>query len=107
MIQHFTLAKFRAGTTAAEKETAYNTVFILLSAALVLPGVHGFKVGPPLSQRGARGYEFALIVEFEDLQSFTDYLVHAHHRLVTDFVNGFSEEPVLSYQIDTSRVARL
>ncbi|KAJ7434536.1 hypothetical protein B0H11DRAFT_2118379 [Mycena galericulata] len=106
-IQHFTLAKFRPGTTHEEKETAYKTVYILLSVALAMPGVREFKVGPPLSKRGARGYEFALTVEFQDLQSFTEYIAHAHHRLVSDFVTNFSEETPLSYQIDTSRVAKL
>ncbi|KAJ7267235.1 hypothetical protein C8J57DRAFT_362292 [Mycena rebaudengoi] len=80
-IQHFTFAKFRQGTTRKQKERAYRTALLLLASALSIPGVKGFKVGPPMDERGARGYEFALTVEFETLQSFIDYIPHAHHRL--------------------------
>ncbi|KAF7369204.1 Stress-response A/B barrel domain-containing protein [Mycena venus] len=106
-IQHFTFAKFRSGTTPQQKEDAYKTVYLLLAAALAIPGINAFKVGPPIDKRGTRGYDFALTVEFEDLQAFTDYIPHAHHRLVSDFINGFSEGTPLSYQIDTARVAKL
>ncbi|KAJ7779213.1 hypothetical protein B0H16DRAFT_1711558 [Mycena metata] len=80
-IQHFTFAKFRSEITSEEKEDAYKTVYLLLAGALAIPGVNGFKVGPPLSRKGARGYEFALTVEFRDLKAFTDYIPHAHHLL--------------------------
>ncbi|KAJ7705588.1 hypothetical protein B0H17DRAFT_1193243 [Mycena rosella] len=106
-VQLFTFAKFRAETTQEEKEDAYRTVYMLLAVALALPGVKSYKVGPPINRRGTRGYEFALTVEFQDLQSFTDYIPHPHHRLVSDFINGFSEGTPFSYQIDTARVAKL
>ncbi|KAJ7621388.1 hypothetical protein FB45DRAFT_1032638 [Roridomyces roridus] len=76
-------------------------------AALTIPGVTALKVGPPVSQKGARGYEFALTVEFEDLQAFREYIPHPHHRLVAEYISNFSEGTPLSYQIDTSREARL
>ncbi|KAJ7444561.1 hypothetical protein B0H11DRAFT_2237111 [Mycena galericulata] len=106
-VQHFTLAKFRAGTTREAKDDAYRTVYLLLAAALTIPGINGFKVGPPIDRKGARGYEFALTVEFRDLQAFNDYIPHPHHRLVADFVNAFSEGTPLSYQINTARDAKL
>ncbi|KAJ7312920.1 hypothetical protein DFH08DRAFT_896196 [Mycena albidolilacea] len=106
-VQHFTFAKFRPCLTVQEKEDAYKTVFLLLSAALLLPGIRGFKVGPPIDKKGTRGYEFAVSVEFEDLKSFKEYVLHAHHQLVSDFVFSFSEGTPLSYQIDTDRVAKL
>ncbi|KAJ7677957.1 hypothetical protein DFH06DRAFT_1316748 [Mycena polygramma] len=80
-VLHFTLAKFRPETTAEEKEDAYRTVYLLLAGALALPGVKGFKVGPPIARKGTRGYEFAVTVEFQDLEAFKDYIPHAHHRL--------------------------
>ncbi|KAJ6551190.1 hypothetical protein B0H19DRAFT_1263876 [Mycena capillaripes] len=80
-IQHFTFAKFRPGTTPQEKEDVYRKVYVLFSAALVIPGIKEFKVGPPISRKGTRGYEFAISVEFQDLKAFSDYLAHAHHRL--------------------------
>ncbi|KAJ7097613.1 hypothetical protein C8R44DRAFT_811790 [Mycena epipterygia] len=106
-VQHFTFAKFRSAMTLDEKEDAYRTVYMLLAVALALPGIQGFKVGPPINRRGTRGYEFALTVEFQDFKSFADYIPHPHHRLVSDFVNSFSEGTPLSYQIDTARDAKL
>ncbi|KAJ6598229.1 hypothetical protein DFH09DRAFT_1131314 [Mycena vulgaris] len=106
-VQLFTFAKFRAGMTCEEKEDAYRMVYVLLAVALALPGVKGFKVGPPIDCRGTRGYEFALTVEFDDLQSFMDYIPHPHHRMVSDFVTGFSEGTPFCYQIDTARSAKL
>jgi hypothetical protein len=53
-------AKFRPCMTVQEKEDAYKTVFLLLSAALLLPGIRGFKVGPPIDKKGTRGYEFGI-----------------------------------------------
>ncbi|KAJ7489180.1 hypothetical protein FB451DRAFT_1223986 [Mycena latifolia] len=106
-VQLFTFAKFRPGTTREEKEDAYRTVYMLLAVALALPGIKGFKVGPPIDRKGTRGYEFALTVEFHDLESFIDYIPHPHHRLVSDFVNGFSDGTPFSYQIDTARAAKL
>ncbi|KAJ7240846.1 hypothetical protein B0H12DRAFT_50086 [Mycena haematopus] len=96
-IQHFTLAKFRSATTTQQKEDAYTTVYMLLSAALEIPGIKGFKVGPPINKRGTRGYEFAVTVEFQDLKAFNDWIPHAHHQLVSDFINGFSDG--LSFQV--------
>ncbi|KAJ7176792.1 hypothetical protein C8R46DRAFT_1213367 [Mycena filopes] len=90
-VQHFTFAKFRSGITSEEKEDAFRTVYLLLAAGLAIPGFNGFKVGPPISRKGARGYEFAITVEFQDLQAFHDYVPHAHHLLVSDFINSFSE----------------
>ncbi|KAJ7621368.1 hypothetical protein FB45DRAFT_139898 [Roridomyces roridus] len=106
-VQHFTLAKFRNGTTCEAKNEAIRTAYLLAVAALSIPGVTALKVGPPVSQKGARGYEFALTVEFEDIQAFRDYIPHPHHRLVAQYINNFSEGTPLSYQIDTSREARL
>ncbi|KAJ7770277.1 hypothetical protein DFH07DRAFT_954100 [Mycena maculata] len=106
-VQHFTLAKFRAGTTREEKDDTYRTVYMLLAAALAIPGIKGFKVGPPMDCKGTRGYEFALTVEFQDLKAFNEYIPHPHHRLVADFVNAFSEGTPLSYQINTARSAKL
>ncbi|KAJ6618182.1 hypothetical protein B0H10DRAFT_1267942 [Mycena sp. CBHHK59/15] len=124
-VQHFTLAKFRPGTGPKEKEKAYRTAYLLLAAALSIPGIKGFKVGPPLHQKGTRGYEFAVTVEFQDLQSFIEYIPHAHHRLLSDFINDLADGFVLpspalihlfisvvpgtplSYQIDTTRVCKL
>ncbi|KAJ7182834.1 hypothetical protein C8R43DRAFT_1116452 [Mycena crocata] len=60
-------AKFRPGTTCKAKEEAYRTVYLLLAAALALPGIKGFKV--------------ALTVEFCDLKAFKDYIPHPHHLL--------------------------
>ncbi|KAF8201340.1 hypothetical protein K438DRAFT_1821836 [Mycena galopus ATCC 62051] len=80
-----------------------------MAGALSIPGIIGFKVGPPIDKRGARGYELAVTVEFQDMKAFKAYIPHAHHRLVADFINGFAEGTPLSYQIDTARevVAKL
>jgi hypothetical protein len=55
------LSKFRSGTTPQEKEDAYKTVYLLLAAGLAIPGVKGFKVGPPIDKKGTRGYEFGRV----------------------------------------------
>lgn len=54
------LAKFRAGTTREDKDDAFRTVYTLLAVALAIPGINGFKVGPPMNPRGTRGYEFGV-----------------------------------------------
>ncbi|KAJ7054160.1 hypothetical protein C8F01DRAFT_497552 [Mycena amicta] len=106
-IQHFTLAKFRTGTTTEQMEDAYRTIYLLLESALLIPGIKGFKTGPPLDRKGTRGYQVALTVEFEDIQAFKDYIPHPHHRIVAAFVNSIAEGKPLSYQIDTERMAKL
>ncbi|KAF7377463.1 Stress-response A/B barrel domain-containing protein [Mycena sanguinolenta] len=103
-IQHFTLAKFRPTATAEQKEDAYLRVSLLLfGAAETIPGIKSFQVGPPISKRGTRGYEFAVIVEFQDMQAFIDFIPHAHHQMLADVINDFSDGKPLSYQIDTTR----
>ncbi|KAK7052109.1 hypothetical protein R3P38DRAFT_2858612 [Favolaschia claudopus] len=106
-VQLFTFAKFRREMTAQQKNDAYRTVYLLLAAGLAIPGFKDFKVGPPLDKRGTRGYEFALTVEFEDMKAYSNYIPHAHHILVSEFINAFSEGTPLAYQIDTTRVVKL
>nr|GAT55940.1 predicted protein [Mycena chlorophos] len=79
----------------------------MLETALLIPGVNAFRVGPPLVPHGARGYQVALAVEFEDLQAFREWLPHPHHRLMSEFINSLAEEKPLSYQIASERVAKL
>ncbi|KAF7324660.1 Stress-response A/B barrel domain-containing protein [Mycena kentingensis (nom. inval.)] len=107
-VQHFTLAKFREGTSEEEMEEAFRTIELLLETARSIPGIKGVKAGPPLSRAGTRGYQVALAVEFEDLNAFREWIPHPHHRLVAEFVNSIAEEKPLSFQIDgTRRLAKL
>ncbi|KAF7303844.1 Stress-response A/B barrel domain-containing protein [Mycena indigotica] len=106
-IQHLTLAKFRIGMTTEQMEEAYKTIHRLMQGALLVPGVKSFTSGPPMDRKGTRGYQVALIVDFENMQAFRAYIPHPHHRLMADFVYSIAQEKPLSYQIDTDQIAKL
>ena len=80
MIEHLVLFKLKAGTTPTQIET--------LTAALLqmgdqIPGILDISAGVNNSPEGKnQGFDFGLLVQFEDAAARDGYLPHPVHRQV-------------------------
>jgi hypothetical protein len=83
VIAHVVLLQPRASLSAAERQAAVAT---LARAASDVPEIRRFRIGrrvrhglPGYEQMMARDYEFALVVEFDDVEALKRYLQAPAH----------------------------
>lgn len=78
MIEHMVLFKLKPAVTAAQIETLTET---LLDMANQIPGIVEISAGLNNSPEGkSQGFNFGLLVRFEDAAARDGYLPHPVHR---------------------------
>jgi hypothetical protein len=103
MITHVVLFRPRPGLTADER---IELVAVLRHAIQSIPSIRGARVGRrvthgrPYEQAMSVNYEFAALLEFDDLEGLKAYLEHpAHERLATRFFSAVDETLVYDFEL--------
>lgn len=105
MIAHIVLLQPRAGLSDAERREALDT---LAHAAANVPEIRRFRLGrrvthglPGYEQLMAQDFEFALIIEVDDVPALTRYLrAPAHAALGTLFSTATSAALAYDFEMD-------
>ena len=107
MIAHIVLLQPRADLTDEQRRAALET---LAHAAANVPEIRSFRLGrrvthglPGYEQLMAQDYEFALIIEVDDVPALTRYLKAPAHRALGDFFAA-STAAALAYDYDMSGI---
>ena len=86
MIAHLILFKPRPELTAVERQAILKTVE---DAAATIPAIRRIRLGvrvrhgrPGYEQMMKEDYEYAVIIEFDDLAALTAYLAHPQHAAI-------------------------
>jgi hypothetical protein len=104
MIAHVVLLQPRAGLSEAERRDALAA---LAHTASLVPKIRRFRIGrrvrhglPGYEQQMAQDYEFALIIEFDDLDALAGYLrAPAHGALGHLFATATAAALAYDYEI--------
>jgi hypothetical protein len=113
VITHLVLLEPRAALSDAQRQSALEAVHAAVTAC---PSVRACRVGrrvrhglPGYEQGMRQDYQYALILDFDDLDGLRDYLTHpAHARLGTFFTEGASAALAYDYEIvDVEEAERL
>jgi hypothetical protein len=105
VIAHIVLLQPRAGLSDAERREALDT---LAHAAANVPEIRRFRLGrrvthglPGYEQLMAQDFEFALIIEVDDVPALTRYLrAPAHAALGTLFSTATSAALAYDFEMD-------
>lgn len=107
MIAHIVLLQPRADLTEDQRRAALDT---LSRGAGGVPEIRSFRLGrrvrhglPGYEQRMAQDYEFALIIEVDDVEALTRYLRAPAHRALGDLFSS-ATEAALAYDYDMTGV---
>ena len=107
MIAHIVLLHPRADLTADQRRAALET---LERAAAGVPEIRSFRLGrrirhglPGYEQKMAQDYEFALIVEVDDVEALTLYLRAPAHRALGELFST-ATQAALAYDYDMTGV---
>lgn len=113
MIAHIVLFQPRADLTAAERRAVIEG---LTAAARSAPGVRRCRVGrrvthglPGYEQAMREPFDYAAIIEFDDVEGLRDYLRHpAHAGIGAQFTSAASAALAYDYEvIDVGEAERL
>ena len=103
MIVHLVLFRPRPGLTADERA---GLVGVLRHAIQSIPSIRGARVGRRVThgrsyeQAMSVDYEFAALLEFDDLEGLKAYLEHpAHEHLATRFFSAVDETLVYDFEL--------
>jgi len=99
-IQHVVLSKFKPSVDEDGKAKAFEVARGLLKT---IPQAKNHSVGPPISSRMSRGYNYGMIVTFDDPESLSTYLQHPQHTALIKALNPYTEGMVV-YQIEVPNV---
>ncbi|KAL0959268.1 hypothetical protein HGRIS_014538 [Hohenbuehelia grisea] len=114
-IIHFAFSRLRPGVSAADKEKIIAEAQAIV-AVMSVPGMKRISVGPPLDAARTQGYDFALTADFENIDGFNAYLPNPDHLRLMKLMKNYTDDTeldlllgksLLTYQIDTSRQAKL
>lgn len=105
MIAHIVLLQPRADLTESQRQAALDT---LAHAAANVPEIRRFRLGrrvkhglPGYEQVMAPDYEFALIIEVDDVPALTRYLKAPAHRALGDlFSSATAAALAYDYEMD-------
>ena len=105
MIAHIVLLQPRADLTAAQRQHALDT---LARAAADVPEIRRFRMGrrvkhglPGYEQLMPQDFEFALIIEVDDVAALTRYLQAPAHAALGDlFYRATSSALAYDYALD-------
>lgn len=103
MIVHLVLFKPRADLAAADRQ---QLVDALTAALRAIPSIRRARVGRrvthgrPYEDLMRTNYEYAALLEFDDLAGLQAYLQHpAHDRLAACFFAAFEEALMFDYEL--------
>jgi len=107
VIAHIVLLQPRPDLTDAERRAALDT---LARAATGIPEIRSLRLGrrvthglPGYEQQMAQAYEFALIIEVDNVAALTRYLNTPAHRALGDlFSTATAAALAYDYEIDDS-----
>ena len=92
MIAHIVLFKPQESLTAARRQAIVEAVTHRLNRC---PSVRAWRIGkrvlhglPGYEQAMREDYQYALILEFDDVQGLTEYLVHPEHAQLGGFFSN-------------------
>ena len=104
MITHVVLFRPRPGLPAGEQTALVD---VLRDAIRSIPSIRGARVGRrvkhgrPYEQAMRIDYEYAALLEFDDLAGLKTYLEHpAHQALATRFFSAVDESLVYDYELE-------
>ena len=107
MIAHLVLLQPRPDLTEEQRQAALET---LKRAAADVPEIRSFRLGrrvkhglPGYEQRMAQDYEFALIIEVDDVAALTRYLKAPAHRALGDLFST-ATAAALAYDFDMTEI---
>ncbi|MGC8719032.1 MAG: Dabb family protein [Thermodesulforhabdaceae bacterium] len=87
MIKHVIVIKFKADTTEEDKKRLEEMLGRLPS---LIPEIKGFIFGQDVV-RSERSYDFALVSDFDNLETLDVYRKHPEHIKVLQHVRSISE----------------
>lgn len=104
MIRHIVLFRLRAGLSADERS---GLAAALRSAIKAIPSVRRARVGRrvthgrPYEQQMQVDYEYAAMLDFDDLNGLKLYLEHpAHEALATRFFRVLDESLIYDFEFE-------
>lgn len=107
MIAHVVLLQPRADLTEDERRAALDT---LAHAAGGVPEIRSFRLGrrvkhglPGYEQKMTQDYEFALIIEVDDIAALVRYLRAPAHRALGDLFST-ATQAALAYDYDMTGI---
>jgi hypothetical protein len=108
MIAHVILFQPRANMTAEERKAVFAA---LSGAAHAIPSVRSCRIGrrikhglPGYEQAMSRNFEYAAILEFDDIAGLREYLTHSAHESVGRFFTT-AAEAALAYDYELGDIA--
>jgi Stress responsive A/B Barrel Domain len=103
VISHIVLFKPRADMPAADRDRVLQA---LTTAAVDIPAIRSLRVGrrvvhglPGYEQQMAQDFEYALILEFDDVEGLKSYLAHQNHAALGDHFTA-SAAAALAYDYE-------
>jgi len=107
VITHIVLLQPRADLTDDERRTALETLSRAVSG---VPEIRSVRLGrrvrhglPGYEQQMAQDYDFALIIDVDDVAALTRYLRAPAHRALGDLFSS-ATEAALAYDYDMSEI---
>ena len=104
MISHLVLFKPRPDMTAADRD---HLLQALSTAAVDIPTIRSFRVGrrirhgrPGYEQMMTEDFEYALMLEFDDLEGLTAYLTHPNHGALARAFGPSAAAAALAYDYE-------
>jgi hypothetical protein len=103
VILHIVLFKPQQSLTAAERQAIFDTVTSSLERC---PTIRTWRIGkrvhhglPGYEEAMGEDYQYALILEFDDVQGLADYLGHReHHQLGSLFWSASASALAYDYE---------
>ena len=103
MVAHVVLFRPRAGLTSDERRVLVET---FSRAMRDIPGIRRASIGKrlthgrPYEQLMTENYEFAVVLEFDDVRALSGYLQHpAHDELGQRFFTSFDAALIYDYEM--------
>jgi hypothetical protein len=104
MISHLVLFKPRADMAAADRDRLLQA---LTTAAVDIPSIRSLRVGrrvrhgrPGYEQAMTQDFEYALFLEFDDVEGLTSYLEHPSHRALAEHFAPSAAAAALAYDYE-------
>jgi hypothetical protein len=83
MLRHVVLFAWNPDATDRQKQQVIDE---LRTLPPLMTGLRAFHAGPDAGVVQARNFDFALVADFDDAQSYLAYRVHPAHRAIIDQV---------------------
>jgi hypothetical protein len=98
MLRHVVLFAWNPGATDHQKQQVTEE---LRTLPPLMSGLRAFHVGPDAGVVEGSNFDFALVADFDDAQSYLAYRGHPAHRAIIDqVINPITEERVaVQYEI--------